>query len=187
MIRTLTRPTPLLSLGLTALAAAATAQDWPMWGGSPDRNMVSGSASRLPSEWDVESGRNVRWVAALGSQTYGNPVVAGGRVFVGTNNEALYDQEIVGDKGILLAFDAATGEFLWQMVSDKLAAGRVNDWPYQGICSSPLVVGDVLYYVTNREKCWRSTPPGWRTATTAPSPTRRFCRPPTGTSSGAST
>ena len=150
MIRTLTRPTPLLSLGLTALAAAATAQDWPMWGGSPDRNMVSGSASRLPSEWDVESGRNVRWVAALGSQTYGNPVVAGGRVFVGTNNEALYDKEIVGDKGILLAFDAATGEFLWQMVSDKLAAGRVNDWPYQGICSSPLVVGDVLYYVTNR-------------------------------------
>ena len=121
-----------------------------MWGGTPDRNMVSDVAQELPAEWDVQSGRNVRWVAALGSQTYGNPVVAGGRVFVGTNNEALYDTEIVGDKGILLAFDAATGEFLWQMVSDKLAAGRVNDWPYQGVCSSPLVEGDILYYVTNR-------------------------------------
>ena len=126
-------------------------------------------------------------VAALGSQTYGNPVVAGGRVFVGTNNEALYDKEIVGDKGILLAFDAATGEFLWQMVSDKLAAGRVNDWPYQGICSSPLVVGEVLYYVTNRGEVLALDTRGWRTATTVPSPTRRFCRPPTGTSSGAST
>ena len=84
----------------------------------------------------MDSGRNVRWVAALGSQTYGNPVVAGGRVFVGTNNEALYDKEIVGDKGILVAFDAATGEFLWQMVSDKLLSGRVNDWPYQGILLS---------------------------------------------------
>ena len=135
---------------LAVSGAGASAQDWPMWGGTPDRNMVSGSPAPLPAEWDVGSGRNVRWVAALGSQTYGNPVVAGGRVFVGTNNEALYDREIVGDKGILLAFDAGTGEFLWQMVSDKLAAGRVNDWPFQGVCSSPLVEGDRLYYVTNR-------------------------------------
>ena len=143
-------PTAPILLGLIVLAPAARAQDWPMWGGTADRNMVSESPARLPSEWDVESGRNVRWVAGLGSQTYGNPVVAGGRVFVGTNNEALYDKEIVGDKGILLAFDAASGEFLWQMVSDKLASGRVNDWPYQGVCSSPLVEGDRLYYVTNR-------------------------------------
>ena len=141
---------PGLLAFLLAGAAGASAQDWPMWGGTPDRNMVSGGSARLPSEWDVNSGHNVRWVAALGSQTYGNPVVAGGRIFVGTNNEALYDEEVVGDKGILLAFDAATGEFLWQMVSDKLVSGRVNDWPYQGICSSPLVEGDRLYYVTNR-------------------------------------
>jgi outer membrane protein assembly factor BamB len=36
------------------------------------------------------------------------------------------------------------------MVHDKLAAGRVNDWPYQGVASSPLVEGDRLYYVSNR-------------------------------------
>ncbi|HNL66801.1 MAG TPA: hypothetical protein PKL81_16995, partial [Ferruginibacter sp.] len=33
---------------------------------------------------------------------------------------------------------------------EKLAAGRVNDWPFQGVCSSPLVEGEILYYVTNR-------------------------------------
>ena len=141
---------PGVVLLLLAGAAGAGAQDWPMWGGTPDRNMVAESSARLPAEWDVDSGRNVRWVAALGSATYGNPVVAGGRIFVGTNNEALYDEETVGDKGILLAFDAMTGEFLWQMVSDKLLSGRVNDWPHQGVCSSPLVEGDRLYYVTNR-------------------------------------
>ena len=141
---------PGLLVLLLAGAAGANAQDWPMWGGTPDRNMVSESSAPLPAEWDVDGGRNVRWVAALGSATYGNPVVAGGRIFVGTNNEALYDEETAGDKGILLAFDAATGEFLWQMVSDKLLSGRVNDWPYQGVCSSPLVEGDRLYYVTNR-------------------------------------
>ena len=123
--------------------------DWPMWGGTPNRNMVS-SMTGLPETWDIETKKNVKWIAGLGSQTYGNPVVAGGKVFVGTNNEALYDKEIPGDKGILAAFNEADGKFLWQMVTDKHPAGRVNDWPFQGVCSSPIVDGEVLYYVTNR-------------------------------------
>src|SRR5690348_4828330 len=60
--------------------------DWPMWGGTPDRNMVS-NMKGLPIEWDVKTKKNIKWVAQLGSQSYGNPVVAGGMVFVGTNNE----------------------------------------------------------------------------------------------------
>ena len=123
--------------------------DWTMWGGTANRNMVS-SMTGLPLEWDVNAGTNVKWIAALGSQTYGNPVVANGKVFIGTNNEALYDKEMPGDKGVLVAINEADGKFLWQMVSDKHPAGRVNDWPFQGVCSSPLVDGDVLYYVTNR-------------------------------------
>ncbi len=136
---------------LTSLSWSEDPPDgnWPMWGGAPARNMVS-TMTGLPESWDVESKKNVKWVAGLGSQTYGNPVVAAGKVFVGTNNEALYDKEIPGDKGVLLAFNEADGKFLWQMVSDKLASGRVNDWPYQGVCSSPLVEGNILYYVTNR-------------------------------------
>ncbi len=61
--------------------------DWPMWGGTPDRNMLS-SMKGLPTTWDVKTKKNIKWVAELGSQTYGNPVVANGTVFVGTNNEA---------------------------------------------------------------------------------------------------
>ena len=123
--------------------------DWPMWGGTPERNMVS-SIKGLPTQWDVSTKKNVKWVADLGSQSYGNPVVAGDKVFVGTNNEALYDPNQAGDAGVLLAFDESDGKFLWQAVSEKLASGRVNDWPYQGVCSSPLVEGQRLYYVTNR-------------------------------------
>ena len=40
-----------------------------------------------PCPWDIKTGKNVKWVAKLGSQTYGNPVVAGGQVYVGTNND----------------------------------------------------------------------------------------------------
>ncbi len=141
----------VLAIMVTLDVYAENSKDgnWTMWGGSADRNMVS-SMTGLPLEWDVNAGTNVKWVAALGSQTYGNPVVSNGKVFVGTNNEALYDKEMPGDKGILVAINEADGKFLWQMVTDKHPAGRVNDWPFQGVCSSPLVDGDVLYYVTNR-------------------------------------
>jgi outer membrane protein assembly factor BamB len=125
------------------------AADWAMWGGKPDRNMVS-NEKNIVASWDFKAKKNVKWVAQLGSQTYGNAVVAGGKVFVGTNNEGLRDPKLTGDKGVLMAFRESDGEFLWQMVHDKLASGRVNDWPYQGVASSPLVEGDRLYYVSNR-------------------------------------
>lgn len=123
--------------------------DWPMWGGTADRNMVS-NMKGLPTTWDVKTGANVKWIAQLGSQSYGNPVVARGMVFVGTNNEALKDPKQPGDRGVLMTFRESDGVFMWQATSEKLAAGRVNDWPFQGVCSSPLVEGDVLYYVSNR-------------------------------------
>src|SRR6266436_407765 len=106
----------------TVTASDPGGGDWPMWGGTPDRNMVS-NMKGLPISWDVKAKTNVKWVAALGSQAYGNPVVAGGQVYVGTNNEGLRDPKITGDKGILMAFRESDGEFLWQAVSDKLVAG----------------------------------------------------------------
>ena len=123
--------------------------DWPMWGSTLTRNMVS-DATGLPAEWDTDTGLNVKWVAALGSASYGNPVVADGKIFIGTNNELMRAPDVAGDKGIVMAFRESDGEFLWQMVHDKLESGQVNDWPFQGICSSPTVDGDRLYYVSNR-------------------------------------
>ena len=73
-------------------------------------------------------------------------------VFVGTNNEGMRDPKQTGDRGVLMAFREADGEFLWQSTHEKLAAGRVNDWPYQGVASSPLVEGDRVYYVSNRAR-----------------------------------
>ena len=73
--------------------------DWPMWGGTPDRNMVS-NMKGLPLEWDIKTKKNVKWVADLGSQSYGNPVVAGGMVFVDSGYGGF-----VGRPGnVLLAF-----------------------------------------------------------------------------------
>ena len=123
--------------------------DWPMWGGTPSRNMVS-PLKGLPTTWDVKTGKNVKWVAELGSQSYGNPTLAEGVILVGTNNEASRDPKQGGDRGVVMAFREATGEFLWQATFDKLSSGRANDWPYQGIASSPLIEKGVAYFVSNR-------------------------------------
>ncbi len=135
-------------LCLLALPAVLSA-DWPMWGGAPERNMVS-PMKGLPTSWDVKAGKNVKWVAELGSQSYGNPVVANGVVLVGTNNEAVRDAKQGGDRGVLMAFRESDGTFMWQATHEKLSSGRANDWPFQGIASSPLVIDGVAYYTSNR-------------------------------------
>jgi outer membrane protein assembly factor BamB len=133
-------------------ARADGTHGWPMWGGSIQRNMVNTVESHMPTDWSTEEGsqKNVKWSVDLGSKAYGGPVVVGGKVFIGTNNEKPRNPKITGDKGILMCFRASDGKFLWQAVHDKLPAGRVNDWPREGICSTPAVEGNRLYYVSNR-------------------------------------
>ena len=136
-------------VALAAVSGSAAGEDWPMWGGAPGRNMVS-AVTGLPSAWDIRTNANIRWTADLGSTSYGNPVVAGGRVFVGTNNANPRNARVTGDKGVLMCFRESDGAFLWQAVTDKLEEGKAVDWPEQGVASSPAVVGNRLYYVTNR-------------------------------------
>ena len=135
--------------------------DWTQWGGSSNRNMVS-SATNIPStfnpgKWDddkeeftAEGREGVLWVFKLGSQTYGNATVANGQIYVGTNNEVPRNKNIKGDRGIVMAIDEKTGKFLWQLSVPKMGSGKVNDWEYLGICSSPTIDGDQVYVMTNR-------------------------------------
>ena len=139
----------LAALIAIGLASSASAQEVAMFGNTPSRNMVSDETG-LPAEWDVTAGENVLWSQPVGSQAYGGAVVANGRVYIGTNNEGRRDPTVEGDKGVAMAFDALTGEFLWQIVHDKLTTGRVNDWPLQGVCSTAFIEGDRIYYVSNQ-------------------------------------
>ena len=136
-----------------------------MWGGTADRNMIS-NMKGLPTSWDVKNKKNVKWVAQLGSQTYGNVVVAGGVVFVGTNNEGLRDPKITGDKGILMAFRESDGTFLWQMVHDKLAAGPCKRLAVPGRCLFAILL-KAIEFITFR------IAPSWCVSTRRASATRR--------------
>jgi outer membrane protein assembly factor BamB len=127
--------------------------DWPQWGGSPLRNNTP-SGQDIPSEWNVDEGDNIKWSARLGSQTFGSPVVANGKVFIGTNNGAGYVKRYptTVDIGVLIALDQDSGKFLWQLSREKLPTGRVHDWPFLGICSTPFADGDRVWCVTNRNE-----------------------------------
>jgi outer membrane protein assembly factor BamB len=120
-----------------------------MFGNTPSRNMTSDETD-LPESWDASTGEGVLWSQPVGSQAYGGATVAGGRVYVGTNNEGRRDPSIEGDKGVVMVFDATSGEFQWQMVHDKLTSGRVNDWPLQGVCSTAFMEDGKIYYVSNQ-------------------------------------
>ena len=141
----------------------AITQDWPQWGGDAGRNNTP-VGHNIPTEWEIgdfdfrtgvwdsTTAENIKWVAKVGSQTYGNAVVSGGKIFIGTNNSGGWIERYPAnvDLGCLLCFDLETGEFLWQHSSEKLASGRAHDWPLQGICCAPLVEGERLWFVTSR-------------------------------------
>ena len=151
----------LFSLGAAGALLPAGADDWPMWGRTSDRNMFSTSAG-LPDRFDpgkfksgtetVDLGttKNVKWVAKLGTQSYGNATIAQGKVFIGTNNDHPRDLQHQGDRSILLCLDEKTGDMLWQLVVPKLKSGKVNDWENLGLLSSPVIEGKYVYLVTSR-------------------------------------
>ena len=111
--------------------------DHAMFGGTDARNMVNLIDKGVPEKVESE-GPALLWKAALGNKANGGPTIAGGKVYVGTNNELPRNKRDVNkngdpiDKGILMCFDEKTGNFLWQAVHDKLPNGFVTDWVYEG-------------------------------------------------------
>lgn len=123
-----------------------TERSWPMFGGSPSRNMVNTVERNIPGDWCVEESKrkNVRWMAELGNRTLGSPAVALGRVFVTTNNASPRDPKVKGPKVVLMAFRETDGQFLWQIAHDP-GPSRGH---FPSTASTPMVVGRRLYYVT---------------------------------------
>lgn len=136
-----------LILALSGLSPQAA--DQPQWGQAWTRNMVS-QERRLPGTFDLATGRNVRWTARLGTESHSTPIVANGRVYIGTNNGEPRDAKHQGDRGVMMCFDEAKGTLLWQLVVPKLEEDPYLDWPKTGMASSVTVEGDHVYLVSNR-------------------------------------
>jgi hypothetical protein len=94
----LKKPVGIAVMMLLAVPSAG-AGEWSEWGGSPDKSMVA-KETGLPVGFpageeradsrgiDLATAKHCKWVVKLGSESYGTPTIANGRVIVGTNNES---------------------------------------------------------------------------------------------------
>ncbi len=101
-----------------------------------------------PIEWDTTTGRNIVWSVELGNETYGRPVVAGDTVYVGTDNARHLNPGYQKEAGVLVAFQAKDGKFLWQDVAPRVERG-LREFLLPSTTSTPYVEGNRLYYVTS--------------------------------------
>jgi len=71
-------PLPLVVAALAAPVPPADPRDneWPMYGGSPGRNMANFRDTDLLGTIDPEKGLPLKWKADLGSRSYSQPVVS---------------------------------------------------------------------------------------------------------------
>jgi len=132
-----------------SLTSGSFAADQPQWGQAWSRNMISHERG-LPDSFDPKTGKNIKWIAKLGTETHSTPIIANGRVYIGTNNGEPREAKHKGDRGVFMCFDEATGQFLWQLVVPKREEDPYFDWPKTGISSPATVEDDRVFFVSNR-------------------------------------
>ena len=150
---------PIALLGFVVGRQAAAA-DWPMLGRDGTRNSVS-SEKDAPVRWRIEQHRDerlireakgLRWTAKLGTAAFGSPVVSGGLVWIGTNNQRPGVKSDKNSGSALFCFRATDGRFIYEYVSPKLGTANTHDAGWAGLGSSPLIEGDRLWIATNRSE-----------------------------------
>ena len=134
---------------LSSVSPRCLAGDRPQWGEAWGRNQMS-SERGLPTVPDPKDEELVLWKAQLGTEAHSTPVIADGRVYIGTNNAHPRDLKHQGDRGVLMCLDEKTGALNWQLVVPKRSEDPYFDWPKSGISSPATVEGDRVYIVSNR-------------------------------------
>jgi outer membrane protein assembly factor BamB len=129
------------------------AQNWPSFRGPGASGIADGQGA--PLEWDVESGRNVRWKTPLPGMGNSSPIVWGDRVFVTTAismggddtfRSGLYgDVDSVDDESEhifnVYALDKKTGEILWERTVAKAVPGAKRHLKSTQANSTPVTDG----------------------------------------------
>jgi outer membrane protein assembly factor BamB len=123
IVRTTANPSPRLP------DPVRTTATWPSFRG-PQASGLAGTQN-LPDDWDVKTGRNIRWKRPIPGLAHSSPIVWGDRVFVTTaissKGQATFKPGLYGDgdaagdrsphKWVLYALDAKTGDIAWERVA----------------------------------------------------------------------
>ena len=127
---------PRLCVSFLAAALPATcaaqALDWPQWGG-PHRNFVS-EVKGLAAAWP-EGGPRRLWSRELG-EGYSAIAAAGGRLYTMTRR---------GDREVVVALDAETGETVWEYAYAAPFSAEYSMENGPGPHATPAVAGERVF------------------------------------------
>ena len=158
------------------LAVVASAADWPQFRG-PQASGVD-SSKALPTEWNVETGKNVRWQTPLPGLGHASPVIAGDRIYIATavgQGDAQLKVGLYGDimpvnesgpqQWRLLALDRASGKIIWDILGHE-AVPKIKRHPKATHCNStPAMDGESIVAIFGSEGlfCFDKTgKPRWK-------------------------
>jgi len=148
--------------GLISISLSSVAADWPQFRGAHASGVETNKA--LPTEWNVESGKNVRWQTPLPGLGHASPIVSGDRIYIATAVGAsdkelkvgLYgDIDPIEENGVyqwrLLALDRASGKIIWNTLGLE-AVPRVKRHPKSTHCNStPAIAGKLIVTIFGSE------------------------------------
>jgi len=108
---------------VASVADPAAAQNWPSFRG-PSAGGVAENQD-LPVEWNVATGRNVRWATPIEGQGHSSPVVWGDRVFVTSVVRSNPPEIALGDTGGISLADDRTPH-VWRLSCLDAGDGRLR-------------------------------------------------------------
>jgi outer membrane protein assembly factor BamB len=110
---------------LLAVSSGGIAQPWPSFRGANSAGIADDQD--LPVEWDIETGRNLRWRTAIPGLAHSSPIVWGERVYVTTAiSKGDAPEPILGSvdtAGIDSAADQASHQ--WRLYALNKSTGKV--------------------------------------------------------------
>src|SRR5262249_54467118 len=68
-------------------------RNWPVWGGTVQRNLVNLVEKNMPTDWNVSNDKNILWSEFLGSKAYGGPILSAGEIIIGAHHNPPPGQE----------------------------------------------------------------------------------------------
>ena len=146
----------------TAFMFDGLAADWPQFRGLGASGVDTNKA--LPTEWNVESGKNIRWQTPLPGLGHASPIISGDRIYiataVGANDKELKvglygDIDPIEENGKyqwrLLSIDRLTGKVIWNVPGHE-AVPRVKRHPKSTHCNStPAISGKLIVTILGSE------------------------------------
>ncbi|MFT5524822.1 MAG: outer membrane protein assembly factor BamB [Pirellulaceae bacterium] len=124
-------------LFVLTLVSTAVCEDWPGWRGP--RGDGSSSDKNVATQWDGETGKNVKWKVPIDGYSHSSPIVWKDRIFVVSCVKESTER-------VLISLDRSTGNILWQKSVLKAPLEKLHN--LNSHASGTPVTDGKLVYVT---------------------------------------